>query len=54
MIAQDADSPQIRSFVVEFEETAHVMAQSVEVLSRAVEHVSEQLRNWNEGSDVNS
>ena len=54
MIAQDADSPQIRSFVVEFEETANVMAQSVEVLSRAVEHVSEQLRNWNEGSDVNS
>ena len=54
MIAQDADSPQIRSFVVEFEETANVMAQSVEVLSRAVEHVSEQLKNWNEGSDVNS
>ena len=54
MIAQDADSPQIRSFVVEFEETANVMAQSVDVLSRAVEHVSEQLRNWNEGPDVNS
>lgn len=54
IIAQDADSPQIRSFVVEFEETANVMAQSVDVLSRAVEHVSEQLRNWNEGPDVNS
>ena len=53
-IAQDADSPQIRSFVVEFEETANVMAQSVDVLSRAVEHVSEQLRNWNEGPDANS
>ena len=53
-IAQDADSPQIHSFVVEFEETANVMAQSVDVLSRAVEHVSEQLRNWNEGPDANS
>jgi ribosomal protein L7Ae-like RNA K-turn-binding protein len=53
-IAQDADSPQIHSFVVEFEETANVMAQSVDVLSRAVEHVSKQLKSWNEGPDVNS